>query len=916
MLRSVTDRYLPPDHAAFLAAEPPTGRVIVIAPTRAACETIELAIGLHIPTFLEERHGDEVRRLAREGKGFGIVAGTGTGKTLGIRLMAEEILRTTTLRVGVVNREREATPETPTWNVVVVTTGIARRWFQDGDILPTDTLVVDEIHQTSAELELCLALGKRVGCRFIWLSATVDPTFYARYLSSDSVIESYAFDEDKKADVKVVNKDAPEFLDDRFLQQVVRQRRGVAVFLPTRAGVQQAAEHVRASSPRINAAYYHGGEPIRIIRPFLEGTEEKPYVLAMTAAGQSAINVRGLDTVVIDDRRFTNIIERGKNVLTQLHLGANEILQMAGRVHGRVEGGRVFILSDRDIVFSELRPTAPEFQLAGDSERVAMTCADLGVRADELDLPVPLDRVAYRRALALLEERGLVEHGRLTPYGKLVEAMPVDRPWAELLVHGDDELLPYLAVMSAIESLHRMTREERDLEGLVVPGSDHLTSYNVYAEAFELHGRVGEVYGLPRHLFDEGIDEWAERRGVLVKSIEDAALGMASIYRSVDVPLPAKLPYARDRAHRRFSDLLARYMPFDLVIDEETADGQEARVSKTSVCGSWGAIAGTLRYFADRFGVPRASVEGTQIPMDLVRKYAQRGEAELVHDAYRKQAPLSLRRVVRYYGFELEREVEALDVFPPELEPQARRVLAEALARGEARHPAVPRHRPAIEEVREIWRRSGGVTPRLGLAELADRYEAALAGVRSIEEFRRAPLDIDLGSLVSERDRARYGALPDETLVRDREVEIDYDVEERDGRPFGVARLRLPEKLARTLTEGELPTLDRPLRFVVPRGQRGSVRAATLDELQELLERPWTPDEVAREERRGGERGGRRGGRDGREGRGGRDGRGGRGGRGEGARGEHRRGGGGPGQRAEDGPARRGAAKGRGRRRR
>jgi hypothetical protein len=28
-----------------------------------------------------------------------------------------------------VNREREATPATPSWNVVIVTTGIARRWF-------------------------------------------------------------------------------------------------------------------------------------------------------------------------------------------------------------------------------------------------------------------------------------------------------------------------------------------------------------------------------------------------------------------------------------------------------------------------------------------------------------------------------------------------------------------------------------------------------------------------------------------------------------------------------------------------------------------------------------------------------------------------------------------------------------------
>src|SRR6266702_2407182 len=131
MQRIVTDRYLPPDHAAFVAAEPSTGRLIVIAPTRAACETIELALGLQIQTLLEKQHGKEIRDLAAAGKGFGIVAGTGTGKTLAIRPIAETILRTNVLRVGVVNREREATPETPTWNVIVVTTGIARRWFQD-----------------------------------------------------------------------------------------------------------------------------------------------------------------------------------------------------------------------------------------------------------------------------------------------------------------------------------------------------------------------------------------------------------------------------------------------------------------------------------------------------------------------------------------------------------------------------------------------------------------------------------------------------------------------------------------------------------------------------------------------------------------------------------------------------------------
>ena len=231
------DHYLPPDRSAYDQARPATGRVIVIAPTRAACETIELAMGLHLETVLESRHGEELRGLAAGGQGFGIVASTGTGKTLAIRPIAETILREP-LKVGVVNREREATPETPTWNVVIVTTGIARRWFQAGLITARDTLVVDEIHQTSAELELCLALGKRAGSRFIWLSATVDPAFYARYLESKSVIESTAFDPTRAARVRVVPQEPREFLDARFLRHVIRGRRGVAVFVPTRAEVE------------------------------------------------------------------------------------------------------------------------------------------------------------------------------------------------------------------------------------------------------------------------------------------------------------------------------------------------------------------------------------------------------------------------------------------------------------------------------------------------------------------------------------------------------------------------------------------------------------------------------------------------------------------------------------------------------
>jgi hypothetical protein len=342
---------------------------------------------------------------------------------------------------------------------------------------------------------------------------------------------------------------------------------------------------------------------------------------------------------------------------------------------------------------------------------------------------------------------------------------------------------------------------------------------------------------------------------------------MASVYRGLGMPLPAEMPMAHEGTRRQFAQLLAEYMPFDLVIDEQTAWGEEARVSKTSVCGSWGAIAGELRYFADRFGNPRASIEGTQLPMDLVRRFATESEPTLVYDAARRKAPLVLRRRVDYFGFELEREVEAVDEFPARREHEARRVLADALARGEARHFAARNNLGLIDAVREAWRRSGGVLPRLGQGELASLYEHRLEreGVRSLSDFKQANLDLadDLEALSPRAERAKYDSLPSRVSVRDRDVEIDYDVEEEAGRPVGVARLRLPEKVARTLTDAEVPSLDRPVRFTVHRGQRGSVRGRTLEELQALLEQPWTEEEIARfnrkrEEQREANRGRRR----------------------------------------------------------
>jgi hypothetical protein len=810
---------------------PAEGRVVVIAPTRAACETIELGVQLTgVETIMNREHGPEIRELAREGKGFGIMAGTGTGKTLAIRPIAEEIVGRE-LRVGVVNREREATPDTPNWNVVIITTGIARRWLQDDLIDSSDIVVVDEIHQTSAELELCLALAKRAGCRFVWLSATVDPSFYAQYLESATVIESSAFDPERAAEVRVSNTLNPlGFLAERFMRHVIKDRRGVAVFVPTRAGTEEIAKDLRKRYPRLLTEYYHGGEPVAKLRPFLEGEgAPHPFVLAMTSAGQSALNIRGLDTVVIEDAQFTTLVQRGRSVLTRLPLGSNEILQMAGRVHGRVENGEVWILSERDIEFTALRPTEPNFQLAGDPERVALTCANMGVRADELELPVPLDRIAYRRAVELLERRGLIANHRLTDYGRKVEVLPVDRPWGELLVNADEHMVPVVTGCSSIESLHRMLKPDNDIGQYVIAGSDHLTAYNIYQHALDELGSIGYVYGLPRHVFDdEPLAAWCEERGVLVRSIEDAALAIASIYRSLDLELPRRLPKLNRSLEADWKRLVARVMPFSLVIDEETSWGEEVKVSRTSVCGNWGPVAGELMFFSDKNGRTRGSISGTQLPTDLIWEYATPGESTIEYDPTHKKSPLREIITREYHGFVLDREDQPLDRFPGDMRDAAASALAQAVVVGKAYHPDALHNRGVLRELREVYRRSGGQVAAASDDALRGLLEEKLREITNFQQFMDTPLRLNADDIVPRAERQRWMALPGEVELRGEMFPLDYVVENG----VGVVRARIPARVLYRLDPEDVPTLDdgRELQWTVIRGKKDAIQAATLDE--------------------------------------------------------------------------------------
>jgi hypothetical protein len=190
-----------------------------------------------------------------------------------------------------------------------------------------------------------------------------------------------------------------------------------------------------------------------------------------------------------------------------------------------------------------------------------------------------------------------------------------------------------------------------------------------------------------------------------------------------------------------------------------------------------------------------------------------------------------------YHEFELERDAEPLEKITPELVGAARAALVEALMTGVARHKDARHLRATLEHVGELWRRSGGTLAGVDGSVIRAALGRRLQDLTRFDDFLRADLALDVGDFVPAERRRALEALPSSITVVGETCRLDYEVEDGTAR----VRMRLKERIARTLLEHELPSLDRPLVFSVMRGRHGAIRAGSLEELRSALTAPTGP---------------------------------------------------------------------------
>jgi hypothetical protein len=155
------------------------------------------------------------------------------------------------------------------------------------------------------------------------------------------------------------------------------------------------------------------------------------------------------------------------------------------------------------------------------------------------------------------------------------------------------------------------------------------------------------------------------------------------------------------------------------------------------------------------------------------------------------------------------------------------------LVAGETTHPDQGRVKRALAVLDELWRRSGGTLTAATPEALRASIRSQLEQVSSWEEFLRSRIVLEPAALVDEATRTRLDALPAMVRLRGDAVPLDYEL--ADGQ--GIARVRLREGQAKRVRDGDLPPLDRPLRFAVQRGRHEPILADTVADLQAQLRR-------------------------------------------------------------------------------
>jgi len=389
----------------------------------------------------------------------------------------------------------------------VMTDGILLAEIQsDPELLRYDTLIIDEAHERSLNIDFLLGylkrlLPRRPDLRLLITSATIDPQSFSRFFGDAPVIEVSGRGWPIETRYRPLGADEDDDLDPGIVPGIVAAIRELAadggdrgdilVFLPGEREIRDTADAVsRAFGPRIEVlplfSRLSWAEQQRIFKP-----GPQPRVVLATNVAETSITVPRIRAVIDTGlARIGRYSARSKILRLPIEpVSQASANQRQGRC-GRVGPGTCIRLYSEEDFDAREAFTPPEILRTNLASAILqMEVLRLGA-VDEFPFPDPPDTRLVNDGYRLLQELEAVDADRrVTELGRQIARMPVDPQFGRMLAEARrfgalDEVLTLVAVLSIQDPRERPTEfraaADEKHAAFADPRSDFLALLNLW----------------------------------------------------------------------------------------------------------------------------------------------------------------------------------------------------------------------------------------------------------------------------------------------------------------------------------------------------------------------------------------------------------------------------------------------------
>jgi ATP-dependent helicase HrpB len=372
-------------------------------------------------------------------------------RRLACRSLATRVAELEGSRLGdavgyVVRDEHVAGPDT---RIVFVTPGMVlrNRSLLDG----ARTLILDEFHERSLEVDLLLALVlSEPRAALVIMSATLDG---ARIASHVGGVHLSALGRTFPVEVRYLpgREVLPDTADltsrvEQALQAAAHDPGDVLVFLPGKAEIEACASTLRGPFTLVPL---HGGLSLEEQQRAFTPTPRRKVILSTNVA-ETSLTIPGVGVVIDAGLVRQTLYQDGRGFLTLTPIAEDSAAQRAGRA-GRTAPGVCYRLWNAAGKLSPM--TLPEIHRES-LVALVLTAAAWGKRVEDLPLLDPPKPYALAAARVDLSAWGALDgEAALSVCGRGLFSLPIDPKHARLLIEARreaclDDMIDLLAVLS------------------------------------------------------------------------------------------------------------------------------------------------------------------------------------------------------------------------------------------------------------------------------------------------------------------------------------------------------------------------------------------------------------------------------------------------------------------------------------